>query len=98
MLGRGLQLHQWGWKNANYKSHSKAIQGVAAGRWEGLVTLTSARSQWDGDGESNWTGLVFLTLFVIRQVEERGEQKQSKGLGDVFSQEQVWDCDFGENV
>lgn len=40
----------------------------------------------------------FPPFFVISQVEDRGEQKQSKGLGDVFSQEQVWDCDFGETV
>lgn len=41
----------------------KAAQGVVAGRWEGLVILTSARSQWDGDGESTWTELVFATFF-----------------------------------
>lgn len=42
------------------------------------------------NGESNWTGLAFSTIFSLAGL-KRGEQKWSTGLGDSFSQNQVCD-------
>lgn len=92
-LGRKVTTTTAGLEECELWRPFKAAQGIepVTGRWEWLVTLASARSLWDGDGKSTWIELAFPTLFVIGVVEERGEQEWSKELGDVFSQEQVWD-------